>query len=292
MIVLAENNERLPPSASARDIVASAEAARLVGARVYAIEPDFSRCRDAEGALAHVPPQAVKTPALWVGYIPSLERYQALYDTARATNIVLINDPAQHQRAQELDAGYPLLTGLTPKTTFVTTPEEKVPLSFPVFVKGAVQSRKSRGWRTCVAETPEELAERVAALLSLENRSRGRVAVRELVPLRHTRIGPGEFPLGREFRCFLLHGQIVGWGYYWEGDDPLAILSPEEAEVVFALAREAAARLDVPYISVDIGQSESGDWLVIETGDGQFSGLSQTPRLALWQTLKERLTCG
>jgi hypothetical protein len=289
MVVLAENSARLEPSASARDIVASVEAARLVGAQVFEIEPDFTRCDNADGALAHVPVQSWPQTALWIGYIPSLVRYEQIYNAARAKNIVLVNSLEQHRRAQELDAGYPFFAELTAKTVFVTAPNEPISLHFPVFVKGAVQSRKSRGWRACIAENPEELSERVAGLLALKTRSRGRVAVRELVSLRYVRLGPGEFPLGREFRVFLLHQQIVGWGYYWEGDDPLSKLSPEEKETVFSLARETARRLEVPYLSVDIGQAESGRWLVIETGDGQFSGLSQTPRLALWQTLSENL---
>jgi hypothetical protein len=289
MIALAENPARLEPSASARDIVASTEAARLVGAQVFEIEPDFTRCDDAIGALAHVPPQLRSTPALWIGYIPSLVRYEQIYRAAQTKNIALVNSPEQHQRAQELDAGYPFFAELTAKTVFVTAPDEPISLDFPVFVKGAVQSRKARGWRACIAENSEELSEKVTRLLALESRSRGRVAVRELVSLRHTRLGPGEFPLGREFRVFLLHQQIVGWGYYWEGSDPLATLSPGEKETVFSLAQETARRLEVPYLSVDIGQAESGRWLVIETGDGQFSGLSQTPRLALWQALRENL---
>ena len=42
-----------------------------------------------------------------------------------------------------------------------------------------------------------------------------------------------------------------------------------------------------PYIAVDIGQTENGDWIVIETGDAQFSGVSQTPLLPLWNKLSQ-----
>lgn len=55
MIVLAEAVEQLEPSASARDIVASTEAARLAGASVYTIPADFDGCGTAENALDHVP---------------------------------------------------------------------------------------------------------------------------------------------------------------------------------------------------------------------------------------------
>jgi hypothetical protein len=83
----------------------------------------------------------------------------------------------------------------------------------------------------------------------------------------------------------VLHGEILAGGYYWEGDDPLAHLTPDEEQMVHALVREAAQRVGSPYLTVDIGQDEDGHWWVIETGDAQFSGLSQTPRLVLWNQL-------
>jgi hypothetical protein len=91
-----------------------------------------------------------------------------------------------------------------------------------------VQSRKSRGWRACVADTLEDLEKLTAAILELEQRSRGRVVVRKLVRLRHVRRSPSGFPLGREYRLFVFAGTILGMGYYWEGDDPLKDLTANE----------------------------------------------------------------
>jgi hypothetical protein len=277
-VVLSEAAEQLPPSASARDIAASTEAARLAGCRVFAILPDFERCGDAEGALWHVPAQDAPTPAFWVGYIPTPERYAAVHAAARAKNLLLPNTPDEHLDAQEFDRTYPRLGDLTPASAVVTDPAQ--------LAGAAGQSRKAKGWRACVAESADELVALTTGLLSLENRSRGRVVVRRLALLRHARTGPGDFPLGREFRAFVYRGAVVGLGYYWEGDDPLARLTPDEDRTVRALATEAARRVGAPYVAVDVGQEEGGDWLVVETGDAQFSGLSQIPRLALWAGLR------
>ena len=54
---------------------------------------------------------------------------------------------------------------------------------------------------------------------------------------------------------------------------------------MLTLATEAARRVGTPYIAVDIGQTEDRKWIVIETGDAQFSGVSQTPLLPLWNKL-------
>jgi len=290
-VVLAESMAQAAPSASARDNGMSVAAARLAGWQVYEFPQDFVQCGDADAALWHVPEQPRPTAAIWVGFIPSPERYAAVYEAARARNLYLPNSLEQHLEAQEFDRTYLRLGALTPESRVIRSIDEAeataVALGLPVFVKGAVQSRKAKGVHACVAGTAEELVALTQALLELDNQSRGRVIVRRLLRLRHGRVAAGDFPLGREFRVFVLHGEIAGCGYYWEGEDSLSVMTVEERRVVLELALEAARRLETPYVAVDIGQEEGGWWWVIETGDAQFSGLSQIPPLALWKRLRE-----
>ena len=296
VIVLSEASDQLSPSPSARDIRASTEAARLVGCRVYSIARDFSVCETAENALGHIPPQDALTPAVWVGFIPSPAHYRAVYEAASDKNICLLNSPKEHLRAQEFDGAYPYLEGLTPASVTIFSAGEcraaADKIGLPVFVKGAVQSRKSRGRKACVAETMEELEALTEQLLILEGRSRGRVIVRHLVSLRHSRSSAEGFPLGREYRAFVCRDEIIGLGYYWEGDDPLKALTADEEHEVRSLALEAARRLGVPYVTIDIGQAENREWIVIESGDAQFSGVSQIPLLPLWHNLRTALGSG
>ena len=288
MIVLTESSESLAPSASARDIAASTNAAGLTGCDVYHIPSDFADCEDAEGALWHVPPRKQVECGVWIGYIPDPERYGAIYAAALAKGIRLVNSPEEHRVAQEFDAAYPFLRGLTPESLIIRDAAEcdsaLATLGLPIFVKGAVQSRKARGWKACVAETSDELR-LTAALLELPNRSRGRVVLRKLAPLRYTRCSAEGFPFGREYRLFVWRECILGLGYYWEGEDALKALSAAEEECVRSLAQEAARRLAVPYVAIDVGQLEDGNWIVIETGDAQFSGVSQIPLLQLWSNI-------
>jgi hypothetical protein len=288
VIVFSEASDQLRPSASTRDLFASTEAAKIAGCKVYTIPPDFSRCETAENALWHVPHQERATPAVWIGYIPTVARYTEIFSAAFSKNVVLLNSPQQHQTAQEFDAAYPLLQGLTPRSVTVTDPQQCLDaieeLGLPVFVKGTVQSRKGQGRKACVAETEEDLVRLVNALLSFEAKSRGRIIVRELVQLRHTRSFNG-FPLGREYRAFIYKQEIIGLGYYWEGDDELKSLSKAEHHKVEELALAAAGRLSVPFVAVDIGQLENEHWIVIEAGDAQFSGVSQIPLLQLWNKI-------
>ncbi len=289
MIVLSEASTSLTPSPSMRDLLVSDQTAQLLGCRIYHIEQDFERCGDAVGALSHVPDQLSTQPGYWLGYIPSLERYHAIYKAALAKNIQLLNTPAEHQIAQEFDSAYPRIAHLTPASRFIRSDSECAQvgqeLGFPLFVKGSVQSRKAKGWRACVAKNLGELEELTRTLLSLENRTRGRVVARKLARLRHSRKSAEGFPIGREYRVFLFKNEIVGLSYYWEGDDPLKPLLAAEGASVRNLAIEASTALAVPFVSIDIGQTESLEWLFIESGDGQFSGLSQVNRLGLWQNV-------
>ncbi len=52
---------------------------------------------------------------------------------------------------------------------------------------------------------------------------------------------------------------------------------------------EALNSKDRPHVTIDIGQVESGEWTIIEVGDGQFAGHSQIPLLELWNKLREAM---
>jgi hypothetical protein len=291
MIVLSEASDQLEPSASARDITASTEAARLMGCRVYYIPQDFTICETAENALHHIPEQQPASSAVWIGYIPTPQRYEAIYKAALGKGIKLLNDPEQHLRVQEFDRAYPLLEGLTPETISIVRLEQcqqaAAKLGFPVFVKGVVQSLKSHGPEACVANSIQELESLTRAYLQLADHSRGRVLVRRFVKLRHSRKTAQGFPLGREYRMFLYKGQVIGMGYYWQGEDELRDLSSDERETIAGMASEASRRIGAPYVALDIGQFENGRWMIIETGDPQFSGVSEIPLLQLWSRIRE-----
>src|SRR4051794_1467159 len=146
MLVLCDDPDQLPPSSSGEQIRRIREVAMVLGCAVYTIPPDFERCETGETALWHVPSRSATEVAVWAGYVPSRERYKEIYDAALAKNIKLVNDPEQHRMAMELDVAYPFLEGLTPESLTLRSPAECAAagdrLGYPIFVKGAVQSRK------------------------------------------------------------------------------------------------------------------------------------------------------
>lgn len=81
-----------------------------------------------------------------------------------------------------------------------------------------------------------------------------------------------------------MEGELAGYGPYWfEGLRYRA--TEEEREVGLSVPREAASRLDVAFLVVDIALALDGRWIVIECNDGQESGYAGVSPLGLWQAI-------
>ena len=80
---------------------------------------------------------------IWIGSIPTLMHYRAVYQAARARSIRLINSPLQHQRLLQGDRALTALGDLTPDTVVVTAPAQCAAaadqLGLPLFVKRVVK---------------------------------------------------------------------------------------------------------------------------------------------------------
>lgn len=234
-----------------------------------------------------------------VGDTPSPERYAAIVQEAAAKKVQLLNDPAQHLAALEFHRTVAQLDGLTARTEVVTAVDQVdaalARLPPPVFVRGSLGSRKWYGWDACVAPDAAHAKERVEKLLALRELSRGHVLLRELLPLRRLdRVVEG-FPQSRECRLFVLDAEVITFGAYWPLGDPFGALNARELSELHALAREAAIRTKVPWLCVDVGQLESGEWRVIETADPAccaLGGVSPTNLVAaLASGLEARAGC-
>jgi ATP-grasp domain, R2K clade family 3 len=262
------------------------EAARMFGCRIYPLPSDIGELED---AFLYTPNFETPTAGIWVGFIPTQEKYEAVYQAASSKNIFLLNTPDQHQTAQEFDRYYPLLEKLTPKSVVVTNVAEcnlvAKELSFPLFVRGTVKSNKDQGWQACIARDENQLEQLVEQVLKHTNRARGRVIVRQLVNLRHKSLMPGDFPRGREYRVFIHKNEVLAYGYYWDEFTDEFPLTESDKTAIQRLALEAAKRVNVLYMMADVGQLESGDWTIIEVGDAQFAGLSHVSVLQLWGKL-------
>lgn len=277
-------------ASSSREIVRLEELARQLGCRVHPIPAQFDEACSAQDALCWLPRFDESRTALWLGFIPSHERYAALFEAALEHNVRLIHTPAQFEMAMDLEHHYPRIATLTSRSIILGVEEaiEEVrtrTLDYPMFVKGGFKSNKEHGEDACVAHDEAGLIHIIEALRAQPARTQGRIVLRELLALRHLgERDQGMLPLTREYRAFVLNQEILSVGFYWQEheDEPL---SQKERQDVEQLVRRAARQIDVPYVAVDVAQLVDGSWKVIEVGDAQFMGLSQNNAFKVWQGL-------
>ncbi len=191
----------------------------------------------------------------------------------------LLNSYAQHKFIADLvDWGgeYGVLKGLTPMA--YTRRWDLLPEGSYV-VKGRTNSFKQDWNSKMYAETKADVP-RLAALINSDSilRDQGVVA-RPFVPLRKLDTGLNGLPISNEWRTFWIMGpngpHLLAKGYYWQASHPeseaLATWSREALELSWKAARLVGEHVN--FFVIDVAETQTGEWIVIEVNDGQMSGL-------------------
>lgn len=226
-----------------------------------------------------------------VGRCGVIENYSDLYQELEAGGVLLIHTPDEYQLASELPNWYPILAGLTPRSESYREPPAAAALessfSYPFFVRG---SRQTSGHQTALSIIYNRADyERVARHFRRSPAQRRQQFIcREFINLR--RVAPSKeteklLP-AFEFRTFWWRGHYAGGGPYWAGAAQYAWTRAEEAGALH-VAGEGARRLNLPFVVIDVGQSESGEWLIIECNDAQESSYAGVAPVALWNRIVE-----
>ncbi len=224
-----------------------------------------------------------------VARVGAIETYPAVYERLLTSGISLIHTPDQYSRCTELPAWYPLLRDLTPESYWFRVPpqasEVSDRLSWPIFVKGERQTSRHRK-SLSIIDGPEAFEQAMAAYREDPILRWQQVVFRRFVPLRPVAgDGPADrLPRSFEFRSFWWKGEFAGIGPYWFEGEPYSMTAAEEVEAL-RLAGEAAQRIDVPFLVVDVAQAADGRWIVIECNDAQESGYAGVPPIGVWQRI-------
>ena len=242
---------------------------------------------------------ACSHPYVFAGEEPCVLRigpiadYPAEYDAKLEMGLRLVNSPQQHLRASELEAWYPLIEELTPRTVvYDTLPSaERIEAEFnwPIFLKGSRQTSKHNPDLAVIrSRSHYEVAMqryRTDPILHWQ-----KPVIREFIPLQpvagHV---PGKVTTSMEYRSFWWHGRCVGWGRYWYQIEPYACA---DVEAGLAVAQLAASRLNVPFLVVDFAKTQDGRWIIIECNDAQESGYVGIPAQTLWRNLLAMIESG
>lgn len=236
--------------------------------------------------LPYNPPEKIEAIAR-VGAVAGYDRF---YSECKADGVLLVNSPEEHYRASQLDRWYPLLADLTPRSVCFqgrpTLEQVKTQFKWPMFMKGVRQTSRHQR-KLSLIENDNDFLVAIASYAADPILGWQDVVCREFIPLRRlvdAEADPTKMPRHFEFRTFWWKGQLAGAGrYWWEG---LAYeWTQSERDAALSLAGEAARRVNVPFLVVDIAQTETGRWIVIECNDGQESGYAGVSPFGLWQKI-------
>lgn len=235
---------------------------------------------DAAAATRGVPGRE-PGPALYRGWMMSPERYQALHAALAARGDLLLNPPAAYRHCHWLPESYPAIAPWTPASAWVPAPELSMDRVLalarafgprPLVVKDYVKSRKHEWAEACFipdgtdAAAVEGVVRRFLELTGDE--LQGGVVLREFVELERVGAHPRSgMPLAREWRVFWLDGRPALVAPYW----PEVGGAPPPVDAF----REAASRVESRFFTMDLARRTTGEWVIVELGDGQVAGVPE-----------------
>lgn len=237
-----------------------------------------------------VPPHS-----LVIGRYSVLPFYRELQEDLRLLNeSKLINSYRQHRWIANFD-WYELLQKYTPETwfdhDFYRAPDG------PFVLKGRTNSRKFQ-WNTHMYAENKSAAGEVASRLSGDGfiGPQG-IIYRRHVPLRTFEVGINDLPFTNEWRLFYFKDECLSFGFYWSSakEEILTEIQQNSTKYFPPTAKEVAdeiAKLVSPHVNffvLDVAESASGDWILIEINDGQMSGLSENSPRVLYSNLAKAL---
>ena len=260
--------------------VASAERAGLRW-QIVSFER-LTRDKNAELAVRRVDAATAPALAIYRGWMLRPEDYQALYQALQERKFLLINAPDAYRHCHLLPASYDVIETHTARTIWLPAPdcldENQVRAALqtfgdhPIIVKDYVKSRKHEWHEACFIPNSRDAVAAlrvVARFLELQGDDLvGGLVFREWVDLKiigaHAR---SAMPLSREFRLFFLDGGLLMSANYWNQGNYKGDAPPLE------LFGEIAGKVRSRFFSMDVAQKADGEWIVVELGDGQVTGL-------------------
>lgn len=237
----------------------------------------------------------VGVPAIYRGWMFHPVHYKEFQRALEDAGVDLINNGRQYWNCHWFPCFYPYIKEYSPESRWTTQwangslgieelarRVEKFGDS-PLIIKDFVKSRKHEWNEACYVPSAldEEAFLRVANTF-VERQGEflaGGVVARKFVPLK--KIGTHEksgMPLFNEYRTFVLNGKPVITGRYWTQGDVAERPNLDDFQ-------EVINKVDSNFFTMDLAQTEEGDWIIIELGDGQVSGLQGIDPLLFYYAL-------
>lgn len=237
--------------------------------------------------------------ACYRGWMLTPDLYELLYNHLINKNIQLINTPEEYLNCHYFPYYYPIIKDLTAESIWVAVNNEvnfdEVFAALNIFenkaviLKDYVKSEKHYWHTACYipnASDKENVKKISNTFLSLRGNALNKGLVyREFLPLAHlVNHSQSDMPLSLEYRLFYFKNELLYAAEYWE-EGEYQIEKPN-----FVPFNALAKAVKSNFFTMDIAQKENGDWIVMELGDGQVSGLPARVNINdFYQKLKEKI---
>lgn len=227
--------------------------------------------------------------SLIIGRYSVLPYYKELELDLRNNNCELINTYQQYSYVSKISWWYPDFEDLTPKTWFDLSlvPDDEGPF----VLKGDINSRKHL-WKTHMfAENKRQACDVMGKLFDDTLISHQQVVIRKYEPLVNYGTDLVGIPISKEFRVFVLYGQVASIGYYWSvhQEDIKDNIDPSQIPKQFLDTIISRVGNRCNFYTVDVAQKQNGEWIIIEMGDAQMAGLSCNNPDILYGNMKQIL---
>ncbi|MHA6533686.1 ATP-grasp domain-containing protein [Paenibacillus sp. BAC0078] len=234
-------------------------------------------------AVKRIPTFETPESFIYRGWMLKPNDYEKLYHALQQKNAVLINSPSEYKNGHYFPYSYEAIQKATPQSIWLEIEElsngfdalfEKIRIfdNKPVIVKDYVKSRKHEWEESCFIPDASD-KERVQMVIRNFIDRQGTelnsgIVIREFIQLEQLTEHPKSgMPLSKEYRLFFLRHKLIQCTEYW--DEAVYQQGILKLDSFTELAMGVASQ----FFTMDIAKTTSGEWTVIEIGDGQVSGL-------------------
>ena len=221
------------------------------------------------------------TEGIYRGWMLSPEQYKVMYESLKLANIVLVNNPEEYKNAHWFNRAYEKISDYTPKIAVFSDKdtidwnEVRAYFSGKFMIKDYVKSVKEWDYPEYLdfTYTDKELDTLVEKFKEIRgDLYTGGIILKEYASLKKT---SGKT---HEFRGFYYKGRLITLYHNSENYEDDLIPIKEFAE--------SMPKLDSNFYTIDFALTSDNKILIIETGDGQVSGL---PTIEEAEALHEQL---
>lgn len=219
-----------------------------------------------------------------IGRYSVLPYYKEICDDLNFKDSYLINTYREHSWIASFE-WYEYLKDYTPCTWQEHDIYKLTDADGPFIAKGKTNSKKFKWDTHMFARNKSDLVSVINNVYNDDLISSQGIVVRKYVPLKLFEVGINGLPFTNEWRFFCYKDTIVSYGYYWTtlNDMSLPYINDDGINLVQEVMN-IASRYTTFYV-LDVAETMSNEWILIEVNDGQMSGLSMNNPDMLYKNL-------